>query len=108
MEWQQMMDRLKSPGIVPVIRIEEEAQAAPLAKALCRGGLPLAEVTFRTKAAAGAIARMREACPEMLLGAGTVLTRSRRQARSKRGHRLSCRRGSIRRLSSGVRAVVSR
>lgn len=74
MEWQQMMDRLKSPGIVPVIRIEEEAQAVPLAKALCRGGLPLAEVTFRTQAAAGAIARMKEACPEMLLGAGTVLT----------------------------------
>ena len=61
-------------GIVPVIKIEDAEKAVPLAKALANGGLPLAEVTFRTKAAAQAIKNITEAMPEMLVGAGTVLT----------------------------------
>ena len=60
--------------VVPVIVIEDAKHAAPLAAALTDGGLPCAEVTFRTKAAADALRRMRDAQPEMLLGAGTVLT----------------------------------
>jgi 2-dehydro-3-deoxyphosphogluconate aldolase/(4S)-4-hydroxy-2-oxoglutarate aldolase len=61
-------------GLVPVIKIDDAKDAAPLAKALYEGGLPCAEVTFRTAAAAEAIAEMVKACPDMLVGAGTVLT----------------------------------
>ena len=62
-------------GVVPVIKLNHpERDAAPLAKALCAGGVPVAEVTFRAAGAAAAIKLMAEACPEMLVGAGTVLT----------------------------------
>ncbi|MBQ8128695.1 MAG: bifunctional 4-hydroxy-2-oxoglutarate aldolase/2-dehydro-3-deoxy-phosphogluconate aldolase [Clostridia bacterium] len=61
-------------GSVPVIAIDDAADAVPLAQALCEGGLPCAEVTFRTAAAAEAIANMTKAFPDMLVGAGTVLT----------------------------------
>lgn len=60
-------------GIIPVIAIDNAADAVPLAKALSAGGLSAAEVTFRTEAAADAIAAIAEACPDVLLGAGTVL-----------------------------------
>ena len=61
-------------GIVPVIKIEDVEKAVPLAKALCDGGLPVAEVTFRTAEAEEAISRITKALPDMLVGAGTVLT----------------------------------
>ena len=62
-------------GVVPVIKLNHpERDAAPLAKALCAGGVPVAEVTFRAAGAATAIRLMAEACPDMLVGAGTVLT----------------------------------
>ncbi|WP_210448677.1 bifunctional 4-hydroxy-2-oxoglutarate aldolase/2-dehydro-3-deoxy-phosphogluconate aldolase [Vibrio crassostreae] len=66
--------RLRDIRIVPVIAINDVAQAVPLAKVLVENGLPCAEVTFRTKAAAESIRLMREAYPELLIGAGTVLT----------------------------------
>lgn len=60
-------------GIVPVIKLDHPARdAAPLAKALCAGGVPVAEVTFRALGAPEAIRRMKEACPELLAGVGTV------------------------------------
>lgn len=62
-------------GVIPVIKVDDPDQAEPLAKALCEGGLPAAEVTFRTDSAAETIARMVKACPDMLVGAGTVLNR---------------------------------
>lgn len=61
-------------GIVPVVVIEDAKDAVPLAKALCEGGLPAAEITFRTAAAKDSIAAIRSAYPEMIVGAGTVLT----------------------------------
>ena len=61
-------------GVVPVVVLEDEKDALPLAEALIKGGLPVAEVTFRTAAAEGSIKAMCEAYPEMLLGAGTVLS----------------------------------
>ena len=60
--------------IIPVVVIEDKKDAKPLAKALVEGGLPCAEVTFRTKAAEEAIRIMSEAYPDMLIGAGTILT----------------------------------
>ncbi len=66
---------LHETGIVPVIKISDAGRAAELARTLCNGGMPVAEVTFRTAAAAESIYNMREACPDMLVGAGTVLTK---------------------------------
>ena len=60
-------------GVVPVIKLNHpERDAAPLAKALCAGGVPVAEVTFRAAGADTAIRLMKEACPEIIAGAGTV------------------------------------
>ena len=61
-------------GVLPVIKIDDPDKAVPLAKALCDGGLPAAEITFRTACAAEAIRNIKKALPEMLLIAGTVLT----------------------------------
>lgn len=67
-------ERFHEFGVVPVVVLEDEKAAVPLAKALVQGGLPCAEVTFRTEAAAESIRLMSEAYPDMLVGAGTVLT----------------------------------
>ena len=69
-----MIETLGKAGIIPVIVIEREEQAVPLAKALVKGGLPVLEVTFRTKAAAAAIGAIRREVPEAIVGAGTLLT----------------------------------
>ncbi|MBQ2967277.1 MAG: bifunctional 4-hydroxy-2-oxoglutarate aldolase/2-dehydro-3-deoxy-phosphogluconate aldolase [Clostridia bacterium] len=61
-------------GIIPVIKINDASKAVPLAKALIEGGLAAAEVTFRTDAAEDAIRAISTAYPDMLVGAGTVLT----------------------------------
>jgi 2-dehydro-3-deoxyphosphogluconate aldolase/(4S)-4-hydroxy-2-oxoglutarate aldolase len=67
--------KISEIGVVPVIKLTNpERDAAPLADALCRGGLPVAEITFRAAGADTAIRLMREAHPEMLVGAGTVMT----------------------------------
>ena len=68
-----IIEQISRIGIVPVIALEDAKDAAPLAKALQRGGIGCAEVTFRTKAAQEAIRIMTKECPEMLVGAGTVL-----------------------------------
>ncbi len=69
-----VIDEISRIGIVPVIAIENAGDAEPLARALCDGGLPCAEVTFRTAAAEESIKIMTDKFPEMLVGAGTVLT----------------------------------
>ena len=69
-----ILKQIQKIGIVPVVVLDDVKDAQPLAKALCEGGLPCAEVTFRTKAAEECIRIMRENFPEMLIGAGTVLT----------------------------------
>ena len=66
-------EKLHSIGIIPVIKIHDAEKAVPLARALYAGGLPAAEVTFRTEAAAEAIRRIREQVPEVCVCAGTVL-----------------------------------
>ncbi len=70
----KMISELYSIGLIPVIKIENADDAVPLAKALIDGGLPAAEITFRTSCAAEAIKNITEAFPDMLVGAGTVLT----------------------------------
>lgn len=70
----EVLQKLSEMHIVPVVVLNDAKDAAPLAKALCDGGLPCAEVTFRTDAAEESIRIMTEQFPEMLVGAGTVLT----------------------------------
>ncbi len=67
-------EKIAGCGVVPVVVLEDAKDAAPLADALVKGGLPCAEVTFRTDAAEESIRIMTKAYPDMLVGAGTVLT----------------------------------
>ncbi len=69
-----VLEQIGAYGIVPVVVVNKIEDARPLAKALCDGGLPVAEVTFRTACAKEAISIMAKEFPEMLVGAGTVLT----------------------------------
>ncbi len=71
MDWKE---RLKAAGVVPVVKLKNIDQAETLSDALCEGGIPCAEITFRAAGAAEVIRRMRARHPEMLIGAGTVLT----------------------------------
>ena len=68
-----ILTQIEHIGIIPVVAIDDPAQAVPLAQALLAGGLPCAEFTFRTAAAAEAIRAASHAFPDMLIGAGTVL-----------------------------------
>ena len=68
-----VLQRVYEIGIIPVIAFNSVDEALPLCKALMAGGLPAAEVTFRTACAADAIHEMSEKCPDLLVGAGTVL-----------------------------------
>lgn len=74
MESKDLYQSLKSLKVIPIIAIEQADAALPLAHALIEGGLPVAEVTFRTDAAARVIERMAKETPELLVGAGTILT----------------------------------
>ena len=69
-----VFDQLAAFGVVPVIAIDDATSALPLADALIEGGLSVAEITFRTPAAAQALATIAAHRPQMLVGAGTVLT----------------------------------
>ena len=75
-----VVSRLRGVRIVPVITIDDAANAVPLARALAAGGLPCAEITFRTAAAADSIERICAEAPELFVGAGTVLTPSQAAA----------------------------
>lgn len=83
----QVLQKLGQIRIIPVITIEDAATAVPLGQALLAGGLPCAEITFRTAAAAAAIRQMRAAHPGMLVGAGTVLTVEQAQQAQAAGAR---------------------
>lgn len=73
-DMERTLTQLGEIGIIPVIKIDNPSLAAPLAAALAEGGLPCAEITFRTEAAGEALANIAKARPDMILGAGTVLT----------------------------------
>jgi 2-dehydro-3-deoxyphosphogluconate aldolase / (4S)-4-hydroxy-2-oxoglutarate aldolase len=70
----EILKRIADYGIVPVVRIEKAEDALPLGNALCEGGLPLAEITFRTAAAEEVIRTLTDRAPELTVGAGTILT----------------------------------
>ena len=69
-----LLNKIEKIGIVPVVVLEDANDALPLAQALIDGGIPCAEVTYRTEAAEESIRRITETYPDMIVGAGTVLT----------------------------------
>ena len=76
---QDILKKIGAIGIVPVVVIKDANKAVDLARALVEGGIPCAEVTFRTSAAEEAIKKMSQAYPELILGAGTILTAEQAQ-----------------------------
>ena len=68
------LERLYNAAVVPVVVLDDAADAVPTAKALLAGGVDVMEITFRTAAAADSIKAVAESCPDMLVGAGTVIT----------------------------------
>ena len=80
-----MIERLRALRVVPVIVIDDPEDAIPLGRALTEGGLPCAEVTFRTAGAGEALRRIAGEFPDMLVGAGTVLSRDQAAAAWKAG-----------------------
>ena len=69
-----VLQLMKKSGVIPVVVLDDTAKALPTANALLAGGVSVMEITFRTAAAAGSIKAVSENCPEMLVGAGTVVT----------------------------------
>lgn len=80
-----LAEKFQKIGVVPVVVLEDVKDAIPLAEALVEGGLPCAEVTFRTEAAEESIRLMAEQFPDMLVGAGTVLTKEQVDAAAAAG-----------------------
>ena len=74
MDSRKLEEQIEKLGLVPVVVLHDAKDAKPLAQALCQGGLPCAEVTFRTDAAEESIKIMASEYPDMFVGAGTVLT----------------------------------
>lgn len=93
-----IFDALSEYGVVPVIAIDDAKDALPLADALMAGGLPVAEITFRTSAAHAAIEQIAKHRPNLLVGSGTVLTEAQVDASREAGARFA--------LSPGVDAAV--
>ncbi len=101
----EIYDAIGKAGIIPVIKLERVEDAVPLARALLEGGIPVAEVTFRTEAAAAGIAAIRRELPQMLVGAGTVLTTEQAAAAIESGAQFVVAPGSNGRVIEGVLAV---
>ncbi|HCE2204772.1 TPA: bifunctional 4-hydroxy-2-oxoglutarate aldolase/2-dehydro-3-deoxy-phosphogluconate aldolase [Vibrio parahaemolyticus] len=78
-------EQLKALKVIPVIAIDKAEDIIPLGKVLAENGLPAAEITFRSAAAAEAIRLLRENQPDMLIGAGTVLNREQAIAAKEAG-----------------------
>lgn len=93
-----IFDSLSSHAVVPVIALDDPAAAIPLADALIEGGLPVAEITFRTPAARATIEAIAKARPELLVGAGTVLDEAQVDQAADAGARFA--------LSPGLDAAV--
>ncbi|HET7011908.1 MAG TPA: bifunctional 4-hydroxy-2-oxoglutarate aldolase/2-dehydro-3-deoxy-phosphogluconate aldolase [Anaerolineales bacterium] len=87
MDKNQLLELVSNFGVVPVIAIESVEAALPLADALAEGGLPVAEITFRTAAAGEVISKIGRERPAILLGAGTVLTPENLLGAAKSGAR---------------------
>lgn len=83
----EILERLHQAGVVPVVVLEDAAHAVPTAKAMLAGGIDVMEITFRTAAARDSIAAVVKECPDMLVGAGTVVTLEQCKAAVEAGAR---------------------
>ena len=81
----ELIEQLAALKIIPVVVVERASDIIPLGEALATNGLPVAEITLRTAAAAAAIALLRQAQPQMLIGAGTVLNRAQMEQAQRAG-----------------------
>jgi len=84
-----MFDRLRSYGVVPVVAVDSADEGLRLCEALIAGGLPVAEITFRTAAAEATIREAAKRFPEMILGAGTILTAEQMRKAADAGARFA-------------------
>jgi 2-dehydro-3-deoxyphosphogluconate aldolase/(4S)-4-hydroxy-2-oxoglutarate aldolase len=82
-----IFDRFYTVGVIPVLEIESAVHASPLAESLLAGGLPVAEVTLRTESALDSIRRIARDVPQVIVGAGTVITRAQANAAREAGAR---------------------
>ena len=82
-----VFDAVAASGVIPVTVIDDAGSAVAVGEALLAGGVPCIEVTFRTEAAAESIERLTQAFPEMMVGAGTVLTIDQAEAATRAGSR---------------------
>jgi len=105
MTHEELAARLARLRIVPVVAIDDAAHALPLADALIAGGLPVIEVTFRTAAAAEVIATIARERPEMLVGAGTVLSAQQAKAAKEAGARFAVAPGVNPRVVAAARDI---
>ena len=85
MNIETLSERLRGIKIVPVIALERAEDAVPLGRTLQKNGIPVAEITFRSAAAIDAIRRLRDALPDILIGAGTVLNAAQAKAAQQAG-----------------------
>lgn len=83
--FEKFYQNLETPGIVPVIALNDAKKAVPLAKALLKGGIPAIEVTFRTSAAEESIKLIAENCPDAYVGAGTVINKEQAEKAVRAG-----------------------
>lgn len=102
---QTIFDRIATLGVVPVIAIDRADQALALADALLEGGLPVAEITFRTAAAGEVIATLAGARPELITGAGTILTPANLAAAQGAGARFGLAPGFDPRIAAAAREI---
>ena len=105
MEEQALLEKLQNLAVIPVIAIESLASALPLADALIEGGLPVAEITFRTPVAGEALALISRERPELILGAGTVLTMDQLERAKRSGARFGVSPGLNPKIVQAARAM---
>ena len=101
------LERLYNAAVVPVVVLDDAADAVPTAKALFAGGVAVMEITFRTAAAADSIEAVAKECPDMLVGAGTVITLEQCKKPSRAAQSSSSPPASTRRSWSGVSSTAS-
>ena len=97
-----MTERFKMAAVVPVVVLDDAKDAVATAKALLAGSVDVMEITFRTAAAADSIKAVAESCPDMLVGAGTVITLEQCKRLSNAVPNLSSRRALTKRSSAGA------
>ena len=107
MNIETLNDRLRGIKIVPVIALERAEDAVPLGHALQKNGIPVAEITFRSAAAIDAIRRLRDALPDILIGAGTVLNAAQPKPPNKRAQTSSSAPASTRTPSKPAKTSAS-